>query len=276
MSLLDPSAAVMRAQVMLGGDEAARREARILLGHAAGLDRAELHRLPAMLDPDTILRFGALVSRRQRGEPISHILGYRDFWKHRFQVSAEVLDPRPDTETLVAKALKTPFGRLLDLGTGSGCIAISLLAERPGARGVATDVSAPALALAAANARAIGVAARLDLRESDWFDGVEGDFDLIVSNPPYIAAAEMAGLDPQVRDWEPHLALTPGGDGLDAYRAIAAGAGAHLAPGGRLMVEIGLTQARAVTDLFAAAGLAGIVVLPDLDGRDRVVTARRS
>lgn len=272
---LSPEAAARTAQAMLGGTPEALREARLLLAHALGLDRGRLHLLAGMnIQAEQIPIFGALVARRQRGEPISHILGYREFWKHRFQVGADVLDPRPETETLVAAALRAPFARMLDLGTGSGCIAVSLLAERPAARGVAVDVSAPALAVAARNAASIGVAERLDLIQSDWFAGVEGRFDLIVSNPPYIAQAEMAGLSPEVRDWEPHLALTPGGDGLGAYRAIATGAPAHLAPGGRLLVEIGPSQAEAVAGLFAAAGLAGIAVLRDLDGRDRVVAAR--
>lgn len=264
-----------RAQAALGGGEAARREAQILLGHAAGLDRAALHRLAdAALTPEILAAFEALAARRLRGEPISQILGYRDFWKHRFRVTRDTLDPRPETETLVAAALAAPFARVLDLGTGTGAILLSLLAERPLATGLGTDISPAALAVAEGNARALGLAGRAGFALSDWFAGVDGRFDLIVSNPPYITQAEMAGLSPEVRDWEPRLALTPGGDGLDAYRAIAAGAGAHLAPGGRLLAEIGPAQGAAVAALFAAAGLRAIAVLPDLDGRDRVVAGR--
>jgi len=228
-------------------------------------------------DPNdlTLEMLDIAVRDRLRRRPVSQIIGRRAFWRHDFIVTGDVLDPRPDTETLVETALAAPFARILDLGTGSGAIAVSLLADRPTARGVATDLSDPALAVARRNAEAIGVSDRLDLLRSDWFSAVSGRFDLIVSNPPYIAAAEMAALAPEVREWEPRMALTPGGDGLDAYRAIAAGAPAHLTPGGRLMVEIGPTQAAAVSALFQAAGLAEIAVQPDLDGRDRVVSARR-
>jgi release factor glutamine methyltransferase len=202
---------------------------------------------------------------------MGQILGHRAFWRHRFRVTPDVLDPRPETEALVAEALRAPFVRVLDLGTGSGAILLSLLADRPAATGLGTDVSAPALAVAAHNAAALGLADRAAFLRADWFDGVAGSFDLIVSNPPYIAEGEMAALAPEVRDWEPRLALTPGGDGLAAYRTIAAGAGAHLAPGGRLIVETGAAQGPAVAAIMAAAGLGPVRVLPDLAGRDRVV-----
>ena len=215
--------------------------------------------------------FAAWTLRRAAREPVSRILGRRAFWRHDFAVTRDVLDPRPETETLVEAALAAPFGRLLDLGTGSGCILVSLLAERPAATGVGTDASVAALAVAARNAAAAGVAGRAAFRRADWLDGVEGPFDLIVSNPPYVAEAEMAGLAPEVRDWEPRGALTPGGDGLDAYRAIALGARARMTPGGRLMAEVGAGQAGAVSALWAQAGLVRIRALRDLDGRERVV-----
>ena len=148
-----------------------------------------------------------------------------------------------------------------------------MLADQPQAQGLATDLSPAALDVARSNAAILGLSDRLTFQLANWFDGVEGVFDLIVSNPPYISAAEMAGLDPGVLDWEPHLALSPGGDGLDAYRAIAAGALAHLAPGGRILVEIGPTQGQAVAGLFVAAGLQDPRILPDFDRRDRVVLA---
>jgi release factor glutamine methyltransferase len=162
---------------------------------------------------------------------------------------------------------------MLDLGTGSGCILLSCLAGMPISRGVGTDVSEPALEVARGNARHLGVADRTRFLRSDWFSAVTGRFDLIVANPPYIAEDEMAGLAPEVRDWEPRAALTPGGDGLDAYRAIAAGAGARLMAGGRLILEIGPTQAGAVSALLQAQGLDAVEVRRDLDGRDRVVIA---
>ena len=257
------------------GVPGAARDARLLLAHAMGLDpdRLTLH-LAEALDPAAAARFDAAVSARIARQPVSQITGQRLFWGRSFRVTRDVLDPRPETETLVAAALAVPFARCLDLGTGSGAILITLLAERPQATGVGTDLSGAALGVAQGNAQALGVGARAEFLASDWFADVRGRFDLIVSNPPYIAEAEMPGLAPEVREWEPHLALTPGGDGLQPYRAIAAGLGAHLAPQGRLMVEIGPMQARDVTAIFDAAGLSGIRTLRDMDGRDRVIVAQ--
>lgn len=247
------------------------QEAAALL-RAAGVDGGEARKLRRLAD-ETGADFASLVARRAAREPFSHIAGYRDFWKHRFRVNRDVLDPRPETEMLVELALAGTFSRVLDLGTGSGCILISLLAERPEARGVGTDVSEEAVLLAGENAARIGVADRLILPLSDWYADVGGRYDLIVSNPPYIAAGEMAGLQPEVRDFEPRGALTDEGDGLSAYRTIAAGARDHLTEGGRLLVEIGADQAAAVAEIFRAAGLAEITVHPDLNGKDRVVSA---
>ncbi|MBI1217517.1 MAG: peptide chain release factor N(5)-glutamine methyltransferase [Rhodobacteraceae bacterium] len=256
------------------GVEDAARDARVLLAHAIGIasDRLTLH-LPDPLQPEAAARFEAAITARAARQPVSQITGRRLFWGRPFRVTPDVLDPRPETECLIAAALAAPFTRVLDLGTGTACILLTLLAERPGTTGLGTDLSDAALAVARENAASLGFAIHASFQPSDWFAGVTGRFDLIVSNPPYIAAAEMPALAPEVRQWEPHLALTPGGDGLDAYRALAVGAGAHLAPGGRLMVEIGPTQGAAVAALFRAAGLQGVVVLPDLDGRDRVVAA---
>lgn len=270
-----PALAEAAAALARAGVADPMRDARLLLAHALGIapDRLVLH----LADPpgaEAGARFRALVAERARRRPLSHLTGRRLFWGRGFAVTPDVLDPRPETECLVVLALARPFARVLDLGTGSGAILLTLLAERPEAEGLGTDLSEPALAVARANAAALGTGARARFLRADWFAGVSGRFDLIVSNPPYVAAAEMTGLAPEVRDWEPHLALSPGGDGLGAYRAIAAGAGAHLAPGGRLLVEIGPSQGRAVAALLAAAGLAGIAVHPDLDGRDRVVEAR--
>lgn len=254
------------------GIEDPARDARLLLAEAAGLaaGRLSLH-LGDALGPDAAARFEAALVARVARRPVSQILGRRDFWGRSFRVTPDVLDPRPETECLVAEALSAPFQSVLDLGTGSGAILLSLLADRQAARGLGVDLSPAALEVARANAAALGVAAEFAV--SDWFAAVTGRFDLIVSNPPYIAEAEMAALSPEVLH-EPRLALTPGGDGLDAYRAIASGARAHLAPAGRLLVEIGPTQAAAVRALFAGAGLTDLRTLPDLDGRDRIVAAR--
>jgi release factor glutamine methyltransferase len=223
------------------------------------------------LSDDQMAHLQRLIARRARREPISHISGKRAFWMHEFEVTPDVLDPRPDTETLVEAALKHRFGTVLDLGTGSGCILLSLLHERPAARGIGTDLSEAALAVAKRNADRVGVADRVSWAVSDWFSSVTGTYDLIVSNPPYIALDEMAGLAPEL-DYEPRMALTDEQDGLSAYRAITQDAMRHLNPQGRLMVEIGPTQAAAVSDLFARAGLVDLHVHQDLDGRDRVVS----
>jgi release factor glutamine methyltransferase len=254
--------------------EDAARDARALLAHALGIgaDRLTLH-LPEEMTAKEEAQYQAALEARIARQPVAQITGQRLFWGQSFRVTRDTLDPRPDTEALVAEALTQPFLKVLDLGTGTGCILLSCLKGMPMARGIGTDISDAALEVAAANARDLGLAARVRFYRSDWFSGVTGAFDLIVSNPPYIAASEMPDLAPEVRDWEPHLALTPGGDGLDAYRAIARGAGARLMPGGRLLVEIGPTQGAAVSGLFAEAGFDDIRILSDLDGRDRVVAA---
>lgn len=217
--------------------------------------------------------FDTLIARRCDREPMSHLLGYRDFYEHRFQVSGDALDPRPETETLVIAALEVPFSNVLDLGTGSGCILLSLVAARSEATGVGTDLSDKALAVARRNGANLEVTDRVELIASDWFSQVSGTFDLIVSNPPYIAAEEMARLAPEL-SYEPRMALTDECDGLSAYRAITTGAGAHLTPGGHLMVEIGWTQGAAVCEMFRAAGFQEVGIVPDLDGRDRVVRGK--
>lgn len=253
----------------------AARDARLLLAHAMGIagDRLTLH-LHDDLAPDAAQRFDIAVKAREARQPLSQITGQRLFWGHSFRVTPDVLDPRPETEILVSAALERPFTKLLDLGTGSGCILLSCLLAQPTATGIGTDLSDAALNIARYNAQTLGVTTATFL-QSDWCAQVQDRFDLILSNPPYIAAAEMPHLSPEVLNWEPHSALTPGGDGLDAYRLIAQQAPAHLLPGGRLMVEIGPTQSAAVAALFAARGLTNITTRQDFDGRDRVVSAEK-
>ena len=267
---------VLRATQALSeaGIENAPREAPLIAALAADIARDRI--AISMGDPVDGAQWRALekiLLERQARKPLSHVLGYRDFFNHRFHISPQALDPRPETEVLVSAALAGSFARVLDLGTGSGAILISLLAERPEASGIGTDISPAALAIAQANAERLGVANRCVLQRADWFDGVQGRFDLIVSNPPYIAADEMAGLAPELA-YEPRMALTDEGDGLGAYRAITDKAAAHLIPGGRLMVEIGPTQGKAVAQMFCDGGLEMVAILPDLDGRDRVVTGQ--
>lgn len=256
------------------------RDARRLMAHVLKVPPGRLTLfLPEPVDPDLEVVFLTLVERRADRVPVSHLVGRRAFYGRDFLVTPEVLDPRPETETLIEVVLTEPFATVLDLGTGSGCILLTLLAEREGAVGVGTDVSAAALNVAYWNRNALDLQHRADLREGSWYtalDPVEDQFDLIVSNPPYIAVNEMPFLSPEVREHEPRLALTDEADGLTAYWAILSGLTAHLAPGGRLVVEIGATQGMAVSKLFAQAGLRGVRVIPDLDGRDRVVLGTRN
>lgn len=260
------------ARLRAAGVPEPARDARRLLAHALGVAPGRVTLLlPEPLDAAAADRFETALAARARRQPVSQIVGVRDFLNHSFQVSPAVLDPRPETEILVSLALERPFTRVLDLGTGSGCILLSLLAARPATTGLGVDISAAALAVAGENAVRLGLTGRAELALSDWFAQVQGRFDLIVANPPYIAASEMPDLAPELRDWEPPVALTDGADGLGAYRAIAAGAGAHLAPEGRMMVEIGPAQGAAVAALFTQAGLENVTIHPDLDGRDRVV-----
>ncbi|WP_374394021.1 peptide chain release factor N(5)-glutamine methyltransferase [Tabrizicola sp.] len=258
------------------GVEGAGRDARVLLAFALGVtpDRLTLH-LPDEMTGAQAAAFEAAVVAREARQPVAQITGRRLFWGQWFRVTRDTLDPRPDTEALVAEALAEPFLKVLDLGTGTGCILLSCLKGMPMARGVGVDISEAALAVAGDNSSDLGLRDRARFLHSDWFGAVTGAYDLIVANPPYIAAEEMAGLAPEVRDWEPHLALTPGGDGLEPYRIIARGAPARMMPGGRLLVEIGPSQGEAVSALFRAEGLEGIRILPDMDGRDRVVAARK-
>lgn len=275
----------MRAQAALvlgtrrltaAGIEGAPTDARRLMAHALGVSPERL--TLALQDELTAAQqaaFDAALAAREARQPVAQITGLRRFWGHEFRVTRATLDPRPETEILIEAALAEPFAKVLDLGTGTGCILISLLKAMPFASGTGTDISAEALAVAQENAARLGVAGRARFVASDWFAQVPGRFDLIVSNPPYIAEDEMADLAPEVRDWEPHGALTPGGDGLDAYRAIARGALARLMPQGRILLEIGPTQGDAVSQLLAAQGFEEIAVHPDLDGRPRTVFARK-
>ena len=275
MSRPDTAAAALAGavrQLAEAGIADPARDARRLLAHALDVPMGRLTlALAEPMPTAAAARFAAAIAERARHRPVSQITGRRSFWGREFLVTADTLDPRPETETLIAAALARPAARILDLGTGTGCILLTLLAEWPEAEGVGIDASAPALDVARRNATALGFAERARFALGDWAAGLAERFDLIVSNPPYIAADEIAGLAPDVRDWEPMLALSPGGDGLDAYRTLLPQAAALLEPGGRVLVEIGAAQGPAVAAIGRAAGLAP-AILPDLDGRDRVVS----
>ena len=256
-------------------------DARLLVEAAAGVTRTDLVTDPHRpLAPEQAATLDAYVERRSRREPVSHILGRKGFWKIMLQVTPDVLTPRPETEVIVDHALRA-FAEherftLADLGVGSGAIALAILAERPAARALGIDVSEEALAVARDNAAHLGLEGRIALLRGDWTSGLEGDaFDLVVANPPYIRSAEIAGLDPEVREHEPRLALDGGEDGLRDYRVLAPEVLRVLKPGGLLLVEIGHDQGEAVSALFHAAGAQAVGVLKDLANRDRVVTGRK-
>lgn len=253
-------------------------DARILVQAATGASDMEMIREPGTLMTSAEEeRLAGWERRRLRHEPVSRILGSREFWGLPFTVTAETLDPRADSETLVETALDLLKGierpRLLDLGTGTGCLLLALLHERQDASGVGVDLSEGALAVAASNASALGLSARAEFLESEWTENVEGRFDLAVSNPPYIAHGDIAGLAEEVRLHDPVLALDGGEDGLDAYRALARLLPDHLTQGGHAVVELGAGQADAVTAIFEAAGFGVSRVVPDLAGIPRALVA---
>ncbi len=256
-------------------DNDADREARLMLGQVTGLSQARLVSEPGQtLEPGQVRAMVDLLRAREMRQPLSQIFGATEFYGRLFTVTPDVLTPRPDTETLIDVALSEDFARVLDLGTGSGCILATLLSERTAATGVGTDISGAALEVAARNVAAHGLEPRAELRRSDWLENVDGPFDLIVSNPPYIAKAELDALEPEVRDWEPHIALSPGDDGLAAYRVIAGSALKYLSQNGRLMVEIGYSQGPDVYRIFEEAGLDQVLLHTDINGQDRVVMGR--
>lgn len=267
----------------MGGAEPgdAQAEAGVLLAHALGVDHGWLfaHAGDA-LAPDAAARFEALLAARIAGTPVAHLTGRRGFWTFDLAVSPDTLIPRPETERLVELALaRLPTDRplrVLDLGTGTGAIALALAAERPAARVVAVERSPGAAAVARGNAAALGLAARVSVREGDWFDPVAGErFDLIASNPPYIEDDDPHLSRGDLR-FEPRTALAAGADGLDDLRLIANAAPARLAPGGWLLLEHGWRQGEAVRTLLRAAGFTDVGTDVDLEGRDRVTSGRRA
>lgn len=256
------------------GIEGGRLDAELLLSDTLKLDRVGLYlNYDRPLTAAELEAFRAGVGRRAKREPLQYIRGQAEFWSLPFAVSPAVLIPRPDTEVLVEEALKRVFGpcRILDVGTGSGAIAIALAHERPEAQVEGVDISSQALAVAQGNAERNGVAGRMTLQIGDLHQLSGSGFDLVVSNPPYIPTADLSGLMPEVREFEPLQALDGGGDGLDAYRALAAQARILLQPGGWLLLEVGIAQAVAVADLLRNAGLIEVFTRADYAGVARVV-----
>ena len=273
---------LMAQYFRLDGIEEADADARILLAHALHLDRAQLiAQTECALEAREINAVSLLAARRLKREPVARILGAKEFWSLPLAVTPEVLVPRPETETVVEEALDTILYNglrleklcVLDIGTGSGALLLALLKELPNATGTATDISADALACARANAEHNGLAGRCDFIACNIAAGVQGPFDLIVSNPPYVVRGDIAQLAPEVRDYDPIVALDGGADGLDAYRAIAAAAPALLTPGGRLIVELGAGQELSVRALFTKARLTVGAARKDLAGIPRALPA---
>jgi release factor glutamine methyltransferase len=263
------------------GMDSPRLEAELLLAHSLGCDRIRLvidSQRP--LEPLELAKVRALIQRRRRFEPMAYILGQREFWGRAFTVDANVLIPRPDTEVLVEVALELTkqrdlYGVALDLCTGSGCVAVTFALERPTWRTWATDISPGAVAVARANAARLG-ALGLCFAEGDLFQPIDSDlrFDLITANPPYIPEGDLPTLQADIREHEPHVALTSGADGLDLVRKIVPQALSHLAPAGALALEIGADQAERVANLMRESGYTGVSIRRDLGNRDRVVFGR--
>ena len=261
------------SQLRNSGIENAVRDARALVSFAVNVPSDRL----MLCSEDTvnvanIQRSKEIITLRCEGCPVSRIIGKRLFWGLEFIVTKDVLDPRGDTETLIALSLQSPARRILDLGTGTGAIGITLASEWSDATLIASDLSDTALKVAERNAKRLGVSERCQFIKSDWFSAIEGAFDLIVSNPPYISRTEWDGLAAEVKNYDPLIALSPGEDALDAYREISTNAMRHLTPNGRLLLEIGHTQGIAVSNLLNQAGYKNVSVHLDLEKRDRVVS----
>ncbi|MCC6466907.1 MAG: peptide chain release factor N(5)-glutamine methyltransferase [Alphaproteobacteria bacterium] len=260
------------------GVEDARRNARLLLAAAMKAPPGAHLADDTIVDDDAAARFAAMIARREAREPVSRILGRRGFWTLDLAIGPDTLDPRPDSETVVEAVLARVADRraklrVLDLGTGSGCLLLALLAELPRATGLGVDRAPGAVAVARANAAAAQLGGRAEFAVGDWTRGLSGAFDIVVANPPYIPRAELAGLMPEVAGFDPRAALDGGVDGLEAYRAILADLKRVLAPGAIVALEIGAGQATAVKELVNHAGLSIMEVRQDLAGIDRCIVA---
>lgn len=256
-------------------------DARLLLEAATGATRTDILTDPHReISADAVAMLEDYLARREKREPVARILGRKGFWKLLLNLTPAVLVPRPETECLVDMILKRTVANqaftLADLGTGSGAILLSVLSERPAAKGIGTDVSEEALAVARDNASGLGIAGRAAFLRTSWGDGLaNAGFDVVASNPPYIRSDVIPTLDPEVKDHDPHLALDGGVSGLEAYEALAPEIFRLLKPGGLAFLEIGFDQSRAVEDLMTSAGFRDVETYLDLSNQPRVVTARK-
>jgi release factor glutamine methyltransferase len=250
-----------------------KREVEILLEFSIK-SQGKLFQLDHEISEDSYVFFKTLLEKRLKFQPISQIIGQRYFWKSKFLVTSDVLDPRPDTETLIEHTLSLgKFNRILDLGTGSGCILLSLLNEYKEAIGIGIDISKKALNVAKKNADLLNLKHRASFKLGNWCENIEGKFDLIVSNPPYISEYEMTNLSKDVLNWEPRIALTPEGDGLEAYKYILNGAKKLLKPNGKLILEIGYNQRDDVSNLLKSNNYKNITFIKDINNKDRIISA---
>lgn len=263
------------------GIETARLDAILLVAHAAGIGADSIRTDPAKpLAPDAEGRLMTLLRKRAEDRmPVSRLVGKREFWGLSFELSSATLDPRPDSETLVEAVLRhtgvhTAPLSVFDLGVGTGCLLLSILSELPGATGAGSDIDPAAVETARANADSLGLSARVRLACGDGFAGFDGPFDWIVCNPPYIPTADIDGLEPEVRDHDPRVALDGGPDGLDVIRRFVPAIAARLAAAGKTALEFGAGQARPVREIFEAAGLDCLETVTDLAGRPRVIVAQ--
>ncbi len=267
----------IKTRLAQAGIETADLEARILMEDVAGLSKSEiLFRKNAPLSPEVAATIQGILDRRIAGESLGRILGYRDFWTSRFYLSPDTLEPRPDTETVIETALDLtgpPPRRILDLGTGTGCILLSLLQEFPDAVGVGVDLSEGACVTARANAARLGLSERVTILQGSWCDPLPPDsrFDLIVSNPPYIPSAEIRNLQVEVKNHDPILALDGGKDGLDPYKFLLSNLKKYLETNGIVLFEFGIGQGDDLARIVAESGATLIRVVPDLGGVPRVL-----
>ena len=278
---LAEAVAALGRRLGAAGIEGGAGDARLLASHVLGIDRVRLHvDRDRRLSATELAALGRAGGRRAAGEPVSRIVGRREFWSLSFELCPDTLDPRPDSETVVEAALERvpdrsrPL-RLLDLGTGSGCLLIALLTELPRGWGVGVDISDRAAAMARRNAGRLGVGSRAAFLAADWGQALGGRFDLVVGNPPYIAGPEIAALAPEVARFDPLRALAGGADGLDAYRILAPALPGLLAPGGSAVLEVGAGQAADVASLLEDAGMVDLRIVADLAGVQRCVCGKK-
>ena len=254
-------------------------EARILLTHAADIEESRITGHPEVeLDCYSISKLKKIAERRKHGEPIAYIVGEKEFWSLNFSVTKETLIPRPDSEILIEAVLNmisnyTDSLSILDLGTGSGCLLLALLTELPNANGIGIDISSEACMVAKKNSENLGLSERAKFRQGNWMDNIQDKFDIIITNPPYIANSQIKYLTNEVRFFEPHLALSGGPDGLSAYRLIIKDSTSHLKPDGILAAEIGINQRRDISDIFIENGLKIVKVQRDYSNIERCILA---